>query len=561
MTEKPWLAHYDPGVPPRLVYREIPLFAFLEEAARRYPDQASTIFRDQAIRYDDLNAASDALAAALFDLGVRKGDRVGLLMPNLPQFVIAFYAVLKTGGVVVAMNPAYKQRELAYQTRDSGARILISLERFQPLLESIRAGTGLERLIFTKVEDAFQIPAAKAGVNAGSKIPAEGDLRLLDLLQWYAGKPRPDVEVTPEDEAIFQYSGGTTGIPKGAIGLHRNLVANTMQFRAWLSGLEEGKEVVLAAIPLFHVYGMVIAMSMGVALGASLVLIDDPRDTRAVLCNIERYRATLFPGVPNSYHAINQDPDVQAGMYDLRSIKACISGSAPLLREIKQRFEALTGGKLLEGYGLSEAPTATHCNPMFGENRNGSIGLPLPDVDARIVDLETGERDLPPGEPGELAVRGPQVMKAYHNMPEETEITLRNGWLYTGDIARMDPDGYFYLIDRKKEVVKVGGFQVWPREVEEVIASHPKVLEVGVAGVPHPTRVEIAKAWVVPRPGESLSEQEIQDWCEQNLASFKVPYEVEFRSEPLPRTLVGKLLRRELVREEISKRESEQSNR
>ncbi len=549
-TAKPWTAHYDPSVPLTLDYRKVPLFTFLEEAARAYPHQAGTIYKDHAVRYADLNAASDALAAALSELGVRKGDRVGLLMPNLPQFVVSFYGVLKAGGVVVAVNPAYKRRELAYQIQDSGAVLLIALSSFQPVLESICAETRLERIIYTEVEDAFRLPVA---AEPSLLLPSSGSLRWLDLLRHFAGQPRPPVDVTPQDEAIFQYSGGTTGIPKGAVGLHRNLVANTMQFRAWLSGLEEGKEVVLAAVPLFHVYGMVIAMSMGVALSAALVLIDDPRDTGQILRSIQRYRATLFPGVPNSYHAINQHPDVQAGNYDLRSIKACISGSAPLLQEIKLRFEALTGGKLLEGYGLSEAPTATHCNPMFGENRSGSIGLPLPDVDARIVDLETGKRDLLPGQPGELVVRGPQVMKAYHNMPEETEIALRDGWLYTGDIARMDPDGYFYLIDRKKEVIKVGGFQVWPREVEEVIAAHPKVLEVGVAGVPHPTRVEIVKAWVVPHSGQTLTVQEVQDWCEQNLASFKVPYEVEFRSVPLPRTLVGKLLRRELVREEIEK--------
>ncbi len=553
MTNRPWISRYDPGVPAALDYREIPLFAFLEETARRFPDQAGVVYQDHAIRYADLDSACDALATGLVELGVRKGDRVGLLIPNLPQFVIAFYGVLKAGGVVVAMNPAYKQRELAYQIQDSGAKIMIALHGFRETLESIRAETGLERIVFTEVEDAFQIPILGSAENEPETIQPESEPGLLDLLRSCMGKPRPSVTVTPEDKAIFQYSGGTTGIPKGAIGLHRNLVANTMQFRAWLSGLEEGKEVVLAAIPLFHVYGMVIAMSMGVALGASLVLVDDPRDTESVLGNIERYQATLFPGVPNSYHAINQNPNVQAGKYDLRSIKACISGSAPLLVEIKQRFEALTGGKLLEGYGLSEAPTATHCNPMFGENRTGSIGLPLPDVDARIVDLETGERDAPPGEPGELVVRGPQVMNAYHNMPAETEIALRGGWLYTGDIARMDLDGYFYLIDRKKEVIKVGGFQVWPREVEEVIAALPKVLEVGVAGVPHPTRVEIVKAWVALRPGETLTEQEVKDWCEQHLAAFKTPSEVEFRSAPLPRTLVGKLLRRELVREDMSK--------
>jgi len=353
--------------------------------------------------------------------------------------------------------------------------------------------------------------------------------------------------VGPEDVAIFQYSGGTTGIPKAAIGLHRNLVANTLQFSRWLVGLEDGKEVVLAAIPLFHVYGMVIAMSMGIAIGASLVLIPNPRDIANILENIQRYKATLFPGVPNMYSAINHHPDVLAGKYDLRSIKACISGSAPLLEETRMTFENLTGGKLLEGYGLSEAPTATHCNPMLGENRAGSIGLPLPDIDCRIVDLETGQVELPIGEIGELIINGPTIMRGYHNISDQTEQTLRNGWLYTGDIARMDKDGYFYLVDRKKDLMKIGGLQVWPREVEEVIAAHPKVLEVGVAGVMDPQRGERVKAWIVLKPGEKLALDEVKTWCRERIAPYKAPSLVAFLDK-LPRTTVGKVLRRELVR-------------
>ncbi|NPV57371.1 MAG: AMP-binding protein, partial [Anaerolineae bacterium] len=350
-----------------------------------------------------------------------------------------------------------------------------------------------------------------------------------------------------DDAAIYQYTGGTTGVPKGAIGLHRNLVANILQFREWLVGLEEGGEVALAAIPLYHVYGMVIAMGVSVALGASIVLIRTPQDLSLLLSSIQQYGVTLFPGVPNLYAAINKNPDVLAGKYDLRTIKACISGSAPLLPEIKQQFEALTGGKLVEGYGLSEAPTATHCNPVHGENRTGSIGLPLPDVDARIVDAEVGDRQLAIGEVGELIIRSPQVMAGYHGMDEETKLALRKGWLYTGDLARMDEDGYFYLVDRKKDVIKIGGFQVWPREVEEVLALHPDIKDAAVAGVPDATYGEMVKAWIVLQEGRSISPGEVQGWCEERLARYKKPMAVEF-IDTIPRTFVGKVLRRELVR-------------
>ena len=302
------------------------------------------------------------------------------------------------------------------------------------------------------------------------------------------------------------------------------------------------------AIPLFHVYGMVAGMLFAIRTGAAMVMIPNPRDLKDVLTNIQKYKTTIFPGVPTLYNAINNHPDVLAGKYNLSSIKACVSGSAPLMRETKEKFEALTGGVVFEGYGLSEAPTATHCNPLLGENRTGSIGLPLPDVDCRIVSLDDSVTDLEVGEIGELAVKGPQVMKGYHNMPTETANTLREGWLYTGDIARMDEDGYFYIVDRKKELIKPGGYQVWPREVEEVISEHPKVLEVGVAGVPDPYRGETVKAWVVLKPEQTMTEDDVKAWCSDRLAKYKVPSQVEFRSE-LPKTTVGKILRRELVRE------------
>ena len=335
--------------------------------------------------------------------------------------------------------------------------------------------------------------------------------------------------------------------------MHRNVVANTRQMRAWFVNSEDGKEIYLMAIPLFHVYGMVAGMSVAMSMGASMVMVPNPRDLVDVLENISKYKATIFPGVPALYNGINNHPDVKAGKYDLSSIKACISGSAALMRDTKDQFEKLTGGKVFEGYGLSEAPTATHCNPLLGENKTGSIGMPLPNVEVKLISLDDGETELPQGEIGEIVIHGPQVMKGYHNMPTETANSLRTMkdgkvWLFTGDIARMDEDGYFYIVDRKKELIKPGGYQVWPREVEEAIAAHPKVLEVGVAGIPDPYRGETVKAWIVLKPGETATPEEIKAFCKERLAAYKVPTHFEFRSE-LPKTTVGKILRRELVRQ------------
>lgn len=548
MVAKPWLKQYDPQVPTALDYPLIPLYYYLRRTAQLFPRRTALIFENREISYAALERLSDALARWLIKWGLQKGERVATFLPNTPQFVIIYYATLKAGGVVSALNPQYKQHELEFQLNDAGARLIFGLEDAAELLARVQPATGVEQVVLTSFGDA-------AGLDKLSDARADG---FLGCLRAGLEMDFPLPEVSAGDAAIFQYTGGTTGVPKGAVGLHRNLVANTLQFSAWLHaasdeerGLREGQEVVLAAIPLFHVYGMVIAMSMGVALGATLILVPDPRDIREILRNIQTYGATLFPGVPNMYAAINQFPDVRAGLFNLRTIKACISGSAPLHQEIKRQFEALTGGKLLEGYGLSEAPTATHCNPLWGENRAGSIGLPLPDVDACIFDLVDGRTALLPGQPGELVVRGPQVMREYHNMPEETAEALQDGWLHTGDIARMDEDGYFYILDRKKEMIKVGGLQVWPREVEEVIALHPAISEAGVCGVPDEQYGETVTAWVVLRSESYLTKAEVRAWCEERLAHYKVPRQVEFR-QSLPRSTVGKLLRR-VLRDEYLK--------
>jgi len=554
MKEHPWFKRYDKGVPRTIDYPAVPLYYFLEESARKYPDKPCTIFKGATISYKEMDLLTDKVAAALAALGVKKGDRVGVFMPNTPQFVMAYFGILKAGGVVVATNPLYTPPEIEHQVNDAGVEIMLVMSNFYEKMKVAQPKTKIKTLIVTNLKETlppilrvlFTLVKEKKG---GFRVELKpGDIWFQDLLAKYSPSDRPKMDIGPDDTALFQYSGGTTGISKGAIAMHRNLVANALQIKSYMPDLSEGNELVLMAIPLFHVYGMVAGMLFAMAAGSSMVLEPDPRAMKDILGDIQKLRPTIYPGVPAMYNAINNNADVQAGKYDVSSIKACISGSAPLMRETKEKFEALTGGKLAEGYGLSEAPTATHCNPVHGENRTGSIGLPLPDVDAKIISLDDGKTEMPIGEIGELVVKGPQVFKGYHNMPTETANTLRDGWLYTGDIARMDEDGYFYIVDRKKELIKPGGYQVWPREVEEAISANPKVLEVGVAGIPDPYRGETVKAWVVVKPGETLTEDEIKAWCKERLAAFKVPTHIEFRSE-LPKTTVGKVLRRELVRQ------------
>jgi long-chain acyl-CoA synthetase len=561
MDQRPWLKQYDKGVPTTLDYPPIPLFYFLEQAAREHPETSCTIFKGARISYKEMNALTDRLAAGLADLGVKKGDRVGLIIPNTPQFVLAYFAILKLGAIVVANNPLYSAREIEHQVNDAGVEVMIVMSNFYKITKEVQPKTRIHTVVVTNIKEAlppvlaflFGLTKEKKG---GFRIELEkGDVWMKDLIERHTPEDRPKVEVGPDDVAIFQYSGGTTGVSKAAVDLHRNLVADTLMIHCWITDCDEGKEVVLMAIPLFHVYGMVAGMCFAMRAAASMVMIPNPRDIKDVLDNLQKYKASIYPGVPTMYNAINNHPDVKAKKYDLSSIKACISGSAPLMRETKDRFEALTGGKLVEGFGMSETPTATHCNPLYGKNPPGSIGLPLPDIDARIISLDDEVTVLPPGEVGELVVKGPIVMKGYHNMPTETANALRDGWLYTGDIARMDEEGYFYIVDRKKELIKPGGYQVWPREVEEVIIQNPKVLEVGVAGVPDAYRGETVKAWVVPKPGETLTEEEIKAWCKDRIAKFKIPTQVEFRTE-LPKTMVGKILRRELVRQHKEKAET-----
>ena len=559
---QPWLKNYDADVPQTLKpYPDVPVFHYLEESARKYPDKPCTIFKGAVVTYRQMNEITDRLAAGLAKLGVQKGDRVGIFMPNIPQFVMAFYGILKAGGVVVAVNPTYPARELVKPLKDAEIRVLFCMSRFYNIVNEARQSyPELKTVIVANVKEALPpLTAFLFGLlqekKKGDAVELRaGDYAMPDFMAGYSPADRPKLEIKGDDRALFQYSGGTTGEPKAAVALHRNIVATFRQIKSWNCTYREGGEVLLMAIPLFHVYGMIAGMCMSIGGAAPLVMVPDARDLDDIFANIKKYRPTQFPGVPRLYAAISNHPKVKAGQVDLSSIKVCISGSAPLLLEIKQKFEKLSGAVVFEGYGLSECPTASHCNPVLGKNKEGSIGMPLPDTEVKVIDLDDGKTELEAGGVGEFILRGPQVMWGYHNMPGETAATLRDlgdgggPWLFTGDIGRMDEDGYFYIVDRKKELIKVGGFQVWPRDIEEALTAHPKVLEAAAAGVPHPEFGEGAKAWVVLRPGETATVKELREWCGERLAKYKVPYEIEFRQE-LPKTAVFKVLRRELVRQ------------
>ncbi|MEZ4517112.1 MAG: long-chain fatty acid--CoA ligase [Chloroflexota bacterium] len=523
-ADKPWTKQYDAGVPETVEIPDFPVQHFLAESAKQVPGNTAIVFQGRNITYKELDQITDAVAAALAANGFKKGDRAVIYMANSPQFVMSYFGILKAGGIVIATNPLYTERELQHQLKDCGAETVFVMSRFYPLLKKVQQSgeTQVKRIIMTNIKD--YLPSVKNILytlvkekKAGDRVTAQpGDMTFLDFVALGMNSPKADVEVTGDDLALLQYTGGTTGLSKGAIAIHRNLVANCTQLSAWITDWSYGSETLLGAIPFFHSYGMITAMIFTASIGGRLVVIPDPRNLADVLGSIDKYKPAYFPGVPAMYIAINNHPDVAAGKYDLSSIRACISGSAPLLVDTKRRFEELTGGKLVEGYGLTEAHVATHANPVMGRNPEGSIGLPVPDVEVRIIDPTDGETEMPVGEIGELVMRAPTIMQGYWNMPNESANTLRDGWLYTGDIARMDEDGYFYIEDRKKDMILCGGYNVYPREVEEVLAQHPAVLEVSVAGVPDPKRGETVMAWIVKKPGDMTTEQEIITWSKAN---------------------------------------------
>ncbi|MDI7274480.1 MAG: long-chain fatty acid--CoA ligase [Anaerolineae bacterium] len=554
--EKPWLSKYEPHVPASLAYPDKTLPQLLADVARRFPERPATIFFKAKLTYGQLNDLVNRCAAGLQRMGVRKGDRVAILIPNSPQYVIAYYGILRIGAIAVPCNPLYVARELNYQLKDSGARVIFTLSKFYNTVKEAQPGTPLEQIVVTNIKEYFPpvlrilfTIAKEAKEGHRVDISKDASARWLPyFLATAPGMPK-GVEIGLDDTAVLLYTGGTTGVPKAAELSHRNIMVNAVQTGVWF-GAKEGEETILAALPLSHSYGMTTAMNFPVYAGATMLLIANPRDIHDVLENIQRFKPTAYPGVPTMYVAINNHPKVSE--YNLSSIKACISGGAPLPVEVQKRFQEITGARLVEGYGLSETSPVTHANPIYGENRIGTIGLPWPDTEARIVDVETGTREMPVGETGELAIRGPQVMKGYWNRPDETALVLREGWLYTGDIARMDADGYFQIVDRKKDMIIAGGFNIYPRDIEEVLYEHPKIKEAVAVGLPDPHRGETVKVYVVLKEGETATEEEIIEYCRGKMARFKVPTAVEFRPE-LPKTMVGKILRRVLREEELAR--------
>jgi long-chain acyl-CoA synthetase len=545
---KPWLKKYPKGVPASLEYPEVALDSILSDASKRFPKRASTVFYGARIDYEELDKLVTSFSVAIQKLEGCVGERIALMLPNCPQFIIAYYGIVRAGCSAVLLNPLMTEFELSELLKDSGAYVLITLDALMEKVSKALSGTRIKHVIFTSLAGYVPIWMSlpvwlKTRPKGRVELPSDIAVHSFEQMLKVSGKPTAHAVNPREDVAVFQYTGGTTGLPKAAMLTHFNLIANAHQCNAWATELKDGEEIFLCVLPFFHSYGMTACMNFGILKGATLIL--TPRfDVAEVVKLISRYRVTVFIGVPSMYGVVSYY--AQKSKVDITSIKACISGGAPLPERVATEFERITGGRLVEGYGLTEASPITHINPIWGgEAKVGSIGLPIPDTECRIVDLEAGTKDVDVNGVGELVVKGPQVMKGYWNRPEETAQALRGGWLYTGDIAKMDEDGYFYIVDRKKDLIIVDGFNVYPREVEEVLYSHPKVKEAAVVGERHPVRGEIVKAYVVLREGCEASSVEIIEFCRERLSPHKVPRAVEFVSE-LPKSSIGKVLRRKL---------------
>jgi long-chain acyl-CoA synthetase len=552
----PWLDNYPPGVPEHVQLPRASLADLLEDAARDFPHAPALHFEGRTTSYAQLAEQARRFAGVLAGLGVGRGTRVGLILPNCPQAVVALFGALRLGATVVQNNPLYTERELGHQLSDAGVEVVVCLDLFYDRVKALRPHTRIREVIVTSVLDELPglkrlvAPYTRKGKAASANIGKDESVRRWRELLGSASTIPEQAEIDPDrDLALLQYTGGTTGVSKGVMLSHANLRANVEQVRAWFPDADPGREVMMGVLPFFHVYGLTVCLLLGLRLGAALVCL--PRfDLGHVLAAVDKYRPTLFPGVPTMYVAINDA--VEKGGHDLSSIKACLSGAAPLPLEVAERFERFSGGRLVEGYGLSESSPVAIANPIYGKRKAGTIGMPIPDTLAKVVDPSDLDRTMPPGEPGELALAGPQVMQGYWNRADETALVLRDGWLLTGDMATMDEEGYFTIVDRKKDLIIAGGYNVYPREVEEILYEHPKILEVAVAGVPDSHWGEVVKAYVVLRSGEQAEPEEIREFAKARLAAYKVPREVEFRDE-LPKTLVGKVLRRALVEEEQAK--------
>ncbi|MDX2343390.1 MAG: long-chain fatty acid--CoA ligase [Acidimicrobiia bacterium] len=558
-----WHQHYQEGVPTEVTWPDGPLDGLLRAAASKYPDRPALVFFDRALTFSQVDEIVDQLAAGLQDLGLVPGDRVSLFMPNSPQLVVAYEAVWRCGAVAVPSNPLYTATEFAHQAADAGSRFAIALSMMYDRVKEARPNTPIEHVIVTNIKEYFKGPLKALFTvlrerKGGHRVDVSGDAdthEWNDVLADHAPQP---VDVASQDLAMLMYTGGTTGVPKGAMLTHQNMMANAYQTKAWGPEGREGEEVMLTALPLTHSYSATVAMNHSIAAGFTQLLIPDARDLGALLKVIDTHHPTYFPGVPTLYSAITRHRHVISGKYDVSSINWCISGAAALPPEVKRNFEAITGGRLVEGYGLSEASPVTHANPLDGTAETGRIGLPLPNTDCRIVDEDTETRVVKVGERGVLCISGPQVMQGYWNMPDATKDVLRTDadgkvWLHTGDVAVMDGRGHFAIVDRKKDMIlAAGGFNVYPREVEDALFEHQDVVDAGVIGVPVGGQDQRVKAFVVLEEGKSLTEDDLIEFCRDRLARYKLPRSIEFRDE-LPKTFVGKVLRRELMAEEKAK--------
>jgi long-chain acyl-CoA synthetase len=563
-ADAPWLDHYDAGVPATLApYPNRTLLEYLDDLVRTRPTGAALLFKGSCVTFAELDRLSDAFAAALISLGVRRGDRVGLLLPNCPQFFVAEFGIWKIGAIVAPLNPIYTEHELEGPLRDHGVETIVTLTRFYHRVKHVQPRTPLKRIIATNIKHHFPFGLRllftlfRENKDGDRVALAAGDLDYARLLAAQAGQRPVRAPLTGDDPAVLLMSGGTTGTPKGVLGKHGAYVLTGLQVQAWTASvLGRGDSTIMLPLPLFHVYGHVGVQGLAIVTGNPISLVPNPRDVKDLLATIRQVRPAFFNGVPTLYVALLNHPDVQQGKVDFKSIRICFSGAAALMADTKQRFESLTGGRIVEGYSLTEAMMALVVNPVNGPNKTGSVGMPLPDVSVRIYDAEDGVRQLAPNEVGEICFAGPQLMIGFWNRPTETATVLRDHvdpdgarrWLHTGDLGYLDDDGYLFIVDRKKDLIKTSGYQVWPREIEETLSAHPAVAEVGVAGVPDDMKGEAVRAWVVLRAGHASTEADLRAYCRERLAPYKVPSRIELRSE-LPKTMVGKVLRRALREE------------
>ena len=555
-ADKPWIAHYEEGVREHLEYDETCLPEFLERSVRDFPDNMALLFQGYRVTYRELKEMVDRFATVLTGFGIKKGDSVAILLPNVIPCVVSYYAILKIGGIVVMNNPLYSDRELEHQFNDSGAKLLITLDLLGNRMIDLRPRTSIGEIIYTSIGDYLPFPknllfplVAKKKKLAADVKPAENVFKWKPVLA-AAGTAAPMAELSFSDTAMYQYTGGTTGVSKGVMLTHANLSKQVQQLKGWFPTFNRGEEIMLSALPFFHVFGLSVAMNLSIYMGWGDILVPKPQPEQ-LLETVGKFKPTFAPLVPTMYIGMLGHPDINK--VDMTSIKGCFSGSAPLPIEVIREFEEKTGAIIVEGFGMTESTPVTHINPFAGGKRKvGSIGIPISDTLCRIVDLEDGETDMPVGETGELLIKGPQVMKGYWGRPDATAETITDGWLHTGDIAKMDEDGYFYIVDRMKDMIICGGYNVYPRDIEEVFFEHPKVQEATAIGVPHPSRGEQVKVFVVLNEGETSTPEELIEYCKGKLATYKLPTMIEFRDE-LPKTNVGKVLKKDLRAEETAK--------